>query len=243
MASFNFKDDFSPATLGVRAESTKEQYGSMPTNSKSVVFEREYELGESKYSFVCSFEGDYELQKSLFTLSCEIMRTMTKESYMPKSFIKMSDAYSLLGEIIKNEIYENAKIGTLDMRDTVSRVYICEKGFLTCFSTLYLFLCAQSKCTSIGIEDDRRGYRISIKTDANCKIPKFALAFCSDVAKASGFAIELAQDGATLEIYSYISRASVTLVDLSAFTPYEIGEVYSVIELMARLQNANVERV
>ena len=242
MASFNFKDDFSPLTLGVKGESAKEQYGTMPTRD-TAVFEREYELGESKYSFVCSLEGDDELQKSLFTLSCEIMNTMTKDAYMPKSFVKMSDAYSLLGEIIKNEIYENAEIDAIDTSDSVSRVYICEKGFLTCFSTLYMFLCAQSKSASIGIEDDRRGYRISIKADANCKIPSFALDFCRDVAKASGFAIDMTRDGETLEVYSYVSRASVTYVDMSAFTHVELGEVYSVIELMARLQSANSERV
>lgn len=243
MASFSFKDDFLPDTFGVKDKDGNGLYGTMPKNDENEIFERSCELGGNAYSFVCSLSDNFDLQKSLLTLSFEITRTMTRPEHMRKSYVKLFSSYSLLCEIIKNEISENAITNPPDESDMKSCAHISEKGFIACFATIFSFLLQGSADTSLSFVDNKIGFKVSVRSKAPIEsIPQFALDFCCDVARASGFSLNLRKDGDEIEIFSIIEKAVITYVNISAVTHSEVGEVFGVIELMTLLQKMHAKR-
>ncbi len=220
MSGGNSFYDVVPKAIYVLDKNGELVYGKKPKETdKFIISENKLELCGREYRINYLFSAEGQKEAKHFSSILEMLVSLIdKENVIRKEHI-FAYLYTFLCSIIKNEISNKIIFAEADREKAVGSVCVGSRGYVAVFSIFAHYLCKNSFEPTISYKKELDGfYTIITANNGNAEIPQFIMDYCVEIARASGFSIELERESSRLAVKAKMETVCTTSVVFSSYS-------------------------
>lgn len=206
-------------------------YGKMPEGDSLTVSENKITLFDREYSVNYVFSDENKEYADKFPVIFETVVSLLKKD-AAKTHRQFSYLYTFLCSVLKTEVSDSIICEKADGNDVLGTAFVGERGFIAAFALLTHYLAKNESVPSFSYKNNIESLDVSLVCE-NVKeeIPLFLQDYCRELARNSGFSLEL----------KYENKKAIATAHIESVSPAGVSftspkyEDYTFISLLCML--------